>query len=154
MQGELCTAFPLPPRFYNDYTAENLTLWAATEDRSSLAFNLDPPAPIVGAFQVFGQVANIDTALPSLSELGFEELSDETLDAKEMLHALVKSLQMTFTELLHVLATDTTQVYILDVSFSQKSTIFVCFSSTSTTTLTSSGRTRYLCLTRLGTRWR
>jgi MED7 protein len=106
MQVELSTAFPFPPKFYKDYTDENIKRWNETEDKSTL--NLDPPEMVEGPIPVFGKPTALHP-LKSLTELGFNEIRS-ALPPKEELKLLVQALMTTFKQLLDVLATDTNNV--------------------------------------------
>jgi MED7 protein len=106
MQVELSTAFPFPPKFYKDYTDENIKRWNETEDKSTL--NLDPPEMVEGPIPVFGKLTALNP-LKSLTELGFNEIRSG-LPPKEELKLLVQALMTTFKQLLDVLATDTNNV--------------------------------------------
>ncbi|KAI8902701.1 mediator complex, subunit Med7 [Globomyces pollinis-pini] len=106
---ELSTTFPLPPKYYLNYTDENLAL----KDSSDLPLefpNLNPPKPPSSTqpFMVFGQLDQLEVKLPSLEELGIQPLENQSdLDVNQKLQSINHSLLLNLVELLSILTTNT-----------------------------------------------
>ncbi|GAA5989979.1 hypothetical protein JCM10908_002406 [Rhodotorula pacifica] len=107
--------FPAPPVFYHRYTDENL----AISDPATLISNvpgeprpfarreLDPPNVewIVqdGSYSVFGETWPVEEKMPTLQEMGVPEMFDRGADRKVSLQSLLRTLILTYTQLLDAL---------------------------------------------------
>ncbi|GAA5923088.1 hypothetical protein JCM3775_007433 [Rhodotorula graminis] len=108
--------FPAPPAFYHRYTQRNLDLAPdATiadvpgEPRPFSRADLDPPNVdwIVedGSYAVFGETWPIDEKLPTLQDMGVPEMFDRDADRKTSLQSLLRTLLISYTQLLDALLT-------------------------------------------------
>ncbi|TNY19331.1 mediator of RNA polymerase II transcription subunit 7 [Rhodotorula diobovata] len=108
--------FPAPPAFYHRYTQRNLALPPdATisdvpgEPRPFSRADLDPPNVdwIIedGSYAVFGETWPIDEKLPTLEDMGVAEMFDRDADRKTSLQSLLRTLIITYTQLLDALLT-------------------------------------------------
>ncbi|GAA5877842.1 hypothetical protein JCM3774_000193 [Rhodotorula dairenensis] len=107
--------FPAPPVFYHRYTDHNLAL----SDREHLIADvpgephpfprrhLDPPDVdwIVhdGSYSVFGETWPVNEVSPTLQEMGVPEMFDRDTDRKVSLQSLLRTLILTYTQLLDAL---------------------------------------------------
>ncbi|BGP51612.1 hypothetical protein JCM10450v2_007562 [Rhodotorula kratochvilovae] len=108
--------FPAPPAFYHRYTAGSLALPPdATiadvpgEPRPFLRADMDPPnvewITEDGSYAVFGETWPIDEKLPTLEDMGVAEMFDRNADRKSSLQSLLRTLVLTYTQLLDALLT-------------------------------------------------
>ncbi|BGP27531.1 mediator of RNA polymerase II transcription subunit 7 [Rhodotorula toruloides] len=106
--------FPGPPAFYHRYTSANLALpLDATisevpgEPRPFQRSEMEPPNVdwIVqeGNYSVFGETWPVDEKVPTLEEMGVQEMFDRTADRKQSLQTLLRALLLTYTQLLDAL---------------------------------------------------
>ncbi|KAF3936928.1 hypothetical protein ABW19_dt0207276 [Dactylella cylindrospora] len=126
-QRNTASAFPAPPQFYKNFTAENQAklkeLRGASsqnsedltqEDASNalppeLLCLIPPKAPTEGQYRSFGDTWNIPDRLPTLKELNipqlFPEPSDESynIDRAQELRRLCKSLLLNYLELVGIM---------------------------------------------------
>ncbi|CZT07695.1 related to MED7-member of RNA Polymerase II transcriptional regulation mediator complex [Rhynchosporium agropyri] len=137
----LATAFPSPPPFYKSFTPENLSKIAALRS-AELSFprqpqdpakevpvrildlpaelrNLQPPnPPEEGVYRLFGDVFRLNEPLPTLQELGLEQLytppgtpngGSKHADRAFILKRIAKSLLLNFLELVGIMSIDPEQ---------------------------------------------
>ncbi|GJN93990.1 hypothetical protein Rhopal_007053-T1 [Rhodotorula paludigena] len=108
------SVFPAPPAFFHRYTDRNLALPpdALIDDvpgelRPFLRADLDPPNVdwIVeeGSYSVFGETWPIDEKVPTLQEMGVPEMFDPNADRKASLQSLLRTLIVSYTQLLDAL---------------------------------------------------
>ncbi|KAJ3324894.1 Mediator of RNA polymerase II transcription subunit 7 [Boothiomyces sp. JEL0866] len=110
MSTGLSTAFPFPPKYYENYTDENIERFNREKESGNITLNLDPPEPPVGQFMQFGEQDNIKIQLPDLKEIGIQYSDSTGLSRADHLKMLNKSLLLNFVELLDLLVTDTANV--------------------------------------------
>ncbi|KWU44371.1 MED7-domain-containing protein [Rhodotorula sp. JG-1b] len=88
--------FPAPPAFYHRYTDADLA-------------NLDPPnvdwITQDGSYTVFGETWPVEETTPTLKEMGVPEMFDPDSDRKLSLQSLLRTLILTYTQLLDALLT-------------------------------------------------
>ncbi|GAA5866507.1 hypothetical protein JCM8547_000647 [Rhodosporidiobolus lusitaniae] len=110
--------FPAPSPYYQRYTARNLALPLDHPDLiidvpgepvPFLRKDLEPPNVewIVeeGSYSVFGETWPIDEKLPTLEEMGVKEMFERGADRKLSLQSLLRTLLLTYTQLLTALLT-------------------------------------------------
>ncbi|BGO95443.1 hypothetical protein NBRC10512_001411 [Rhodotorula toruloides] len=106
--------FPGPPPFYHRYTSANLALpLDATisdvpgEPQPFQRSEMEPPNVdwIVeeGNYSVFGETWPVDEKVPTLEEMGVQEMFDRNADRKQSLQTLLRALLLTYTQLLDAL---------------------------------------------------
>ncbi|ODV92776.1 hypothetical protein CANCADRAFT_1369 [Tortispora caseinolytica NRRL Y-17796] len=109
MQQELASVFPLPP-YYQHFTAENVEAakqYTADSAPPHLQYLFPPPAPVGddATYLSFGSVWPVKTKLPTLEEMGIQNLSNidheqPVLAPVEELQKLSRSLILQYLELL------------------------------------------------------
>ncbi|GAA6039364.1 hypothetical protein JCM8097_002817 [Rhodosporidiobolus ruineniae] len=110
--------FPAPSPFYLRYTSHNLALPLDEDPLISdvpgepVPFHrsdLEPPNVdwIVeeGSYSVFGETWPIDEKVPTLEEMGVKEMFERGVDRKLSLQTLLRTLLLTYTQLLDALLT-------------------------------------------------
>ncbi|GAA6007404.1 hypothetical protein JCM11491_004151 [Sporobolomyces phaffii] len=108
--------FPAPSPYFARYSSANLALPADAliadvpgEPRPFPASDLEPPNVewIVeeGSYSAFGETWPIEEHLPTLQEMGLDEMYDKSQDRKESLQTLLRALLITYTQLLNSLLT-------------------------------------------------
>ncbi|GAA5878044.1 hypothetical protein JCM16303_002829 [Sporobolomyces ruberrimus] len=108
--------FPAPSPYFHRYSSTNLSLPPDSlisdvpgEPRPFLAKELEPPNVewIIegGSYSVFGETWPVEEHLPTLEEMGLEELFDRNQDRKQSLQTLLRTLLLTYTQLLNSLLT-------------------------------------------------
>ncbi|BGP35302.1 hypothetical protein JCM10296v2_007137 [Rhodotorula toruloides] len=106
--------FPGPPAFYHRYTSAHLALpLDATisdvpgEPQPFQRSEMEPPNIdwIVeeGNYSVFGETWPVDEKVPTLEEMGVQEMFDRNADRKQSLQTLLRALLLTYTQLLDCL---------------------------------------------------
>ncbi|GAA5895629.1 hypothetical protein JCM5296_003766 [Sporobolomyces johnsonii] len=108
--------FPAPSPFFARYTSHNLSLPPDAlisdvpgEPAPFLAKELEPPNVdwIVqeGSYSVFGETWPVEDKLPTLEEMGVQEMFDRNADRKQSLQTLLRAILVTYTQLLDSLLT-------------------------------------------------
>ncbi|KAI8973350.1 mediator complex, subunit Med7 [Mycotypha africana] len=115
------SAWPDPPNYYKRYTNENLKLLKQAKKTGHFPEDplppphpslsefpiksLEPPLPPTDEYTVFDQKWQIENKLPTLDELGVNQLysKEESIDRVQELKKLNRSLIVQFLELLDVL---------------------------------------------------
>ncbi|GAA5956772.1 hypothetical protein JCM21900_002178 [Sporobolomyces salmonicolor] len=103
--------FPAPSPFFARYTSHNLSLPPDAlisdvpgEPAPFLAKELEPPNVdwIVqeGSYSVFGETWPVEEKLPTLEEMGVQEMFDRNADRKQSLQTLLRVILLTYTQLL------------------------------------------------------
>ncbi|GAA5846310.1 hypothetical protein JCM11251_008028 [Rhodosporidiobolus azoricus] len=106
--------FPAPSPFYQRYTSQNLSLPLDAlisdvpgESEPFRRAEMEPPNVdwIVeeGSYSVFGETWPIEEKLPSLEEMGVQETFERGADRKQSLQTLLRTLLLTYTQLLDAL---------------------------------------------------
>lgn len=148
-EGQLSTTFPQPPPFYKHFTSQNLerlkefqeSIDSKTQGGNpsealgltsprllnlppELRYLIPPEPPADGKYRSFGLPQNINETLPSLQEIGIEQLypslpvpssdsedlgSKWTLDRAFYLKKMAKSILLNFLELVGVLSVNPAQ---------------------------------------------
>ncbi|OCL09873.1 putative RNA polymerase II mediator complex protein [Glonium stellatum] len=148
-EGQLSTTFPQPPPFYKHFTSQNLERLKEFQESASskskegsfngslglasprlldlppeLRYLVPPEPPADGKYRCFGLPQNINETLPSLQEIGIEQLypsppvsssdseglgSEWTLDRAFYLKKMAKSILLNFLELVGVLSINPAQ---------------------------------------------
>ncbi|GAA5930884.1 mediator complex subunit MED7 [Sporobolomyces koalae] len=108
--------FPAPSPYFHRYSTANLALPPDTlisdvpgEPVPFLASELEPPHVdwIVqeGSYSVFGETWPVEEHLPTLEEMGVQEMFDRSQDRKQSLQTLLRALLVTYTQLLNSILT-------------------------------------------------
>lgn len=111
----ISSLYPPPPPYYKYFTQahrDQYAEWAASSENSAgnappgeLKFQIRPELPLGDQYRGYGSVWSLENKLPSLKELGWEQLyneEDEKITSKakiEQLHKLLDLLLLNFLEL-------------------------------------------------------